>query len=54
MNLSIKHRDLMKQIVEKRKARVRLMRSKGLTWEEIGKKIGVTRQRAQVLGRENG
>jgi len=38
---------------EPRRKKVRVLRAQGYTWVEIGKKLGVTPQRAQQLGKSS-
>ncbi len=42
----------MKRAAAPRKRRIKALRDKGKTWREIGELLGITRQRAQVLGAE--
>ena len=39
---------------EERRARVVRLRREGLTWQAIGDKLGVSRQRAQAMGAKAG
>jgi len=45
-----KHSQDAKDRAEKRRKKVRAARAVGLGWAEIGRMIGVTKQRAQQLG----
>ena len=38
--------------IEVRRAEVRQMKQSGMTWQTIGNVLGITRQRAQQIGRE--
>jgi len=46
-----KYNDAKKAVAEKRRAAVRALREKGWEWPEIGRKYGVTAQRAQQIGK---
>lgn len=44
------HHERLKRAALPRKRKIIALRKKGKTWREIGDLLGITRQRAQVLG----
>jgi DNA-directed RNA polymerase specialized sigma subunit len=50
MKIKTAHQLYMKQ-VEARKKKVRALRAQKLTWKAIGLVMGISRQRAEQLGR---
>ena len=51
MKLKTLEAQYLEKLVERQK-QVRSMRASGLSWTQIGLALGVTRQRAQQLGRK--
>lgn len=49
-----KAEELMEQARAQRIQTVRQMRTEGATWQEIGQALGVSRQRAETIGRKAG
>jgi DNA-directed RNA polymerase sigma subunit (sigma70/sigma32) len=43
----------IKREARERAAKVSKMRKAGLTWTQVGNALGVTRQRAQQIGKRN-
>jgi len=46
-----KHNLRMKKIADKRREAIRALRAKNWEWPEIGRKYGISPQRAQQLGK---